>query len=692
MAELGKDKGGNKGATGIGAARRSLPADRGTALRLTPNVALICLVAGLPGLAEAQDRELREAPIIVTLPGPERNAGELISHASVVEGDDLVELLGPSLGDTLAGLPGVASTAFGQGASRPVLRGLGAERVQVLTNGLGVIDASAASPDHQVTADGIDAVRIEIVRGPAALAYGGQAIGGVVNVIDGLTVEARPDAALSGAGLAAFNSVNEGTEFGARISGARGPLVATFTASKRDLGDYDIPGFAASEGLRASDPAADLSRDVAGNSFAETETLGGGLSWVGDQGFIGVALRAQNAFYGLPGSVDETPFIDLEQTRVDLRAGRAFSGAIISQVRASAAFADYEHTEFEAPGEAGTVFTADGVEARLEAVHQIFGADGLAGLQYATGDLDAVGDEAFLTATSTERLGVFLHEVFERDDGFGVEGGVRVEQVELENRDAGQVDFDLVSVSLGLHRHTDAWFAGVQVSRTERAPTGVELFADGPHLATRQFELGDASLDKESALNFEARLGWETAAWSASLNLFATDFSDFIYLSPTGTIEDDLPVFAAFASDAEFAGGEAILMWSPIQTWANANWHAEFSLEAVSASLDGGGTVPFLPPVTARFDLEADWQRFRARVNLTHASDQDEAGAGQLPTDGYTSADVNLAFVPDAKADWQIFVQARNVTDAEVRYATSTLKDLLPQPGRNLRAGVSVRF
>lgn len=164
-------------------------------------------------------------PIIVTAPGPDRSADELIGNASAIDREDLIERLAGSLGDTLDREPGVATTFFGQGASRPVLRGLGAERVQVLTNGIGVIDASAASPDHQVTADGIDAERIEILRGPAALAYGGQAIGGVVNVIDGLIVEDLPEDPVSADLFGAYNSVNEGTELAGRAQFTTGPIV-----------------------------------------------------------------------------------------------------------------------------------------------------------------------------------------------------------------------------------------------------------------------------------------------------------------------------------------------------------------------------------------------------------------------------------------------------------------------------------
>jgi iron complex outermembrane recepter protein len=267
------------------------------------------------GLAQSQQRL---DTVIVTTVGPEHSADELINNAAALDREEIVERLSSSLGDTLENQPGVSSTAFGQRASRPVLRGLGAERVQVLTNGIGVIDASAASPDHQVSADGIDAERIEILRGPAALAYGGQAIGGVVNVIDGLIVAELPEEPISAEGLAAWNSVNEGPELAGRFRGAAGPFVLTLSASARDFDNYDIPGFAESAFQMAAEEAEEEDHDedhdheeeeeqrgTLENSFVGTQTLAAGLSWGGEGAFFGVAIRQQTAEYGLPGHSHE---------------------------------------------------------------------------------------------------------------------------------------------------------------------------------------------------------------------------------------------------------------------------------------------------------------------------------------------------------------------------------------------------
>ena len=285
-----------------------------------PRVLLLATIspfALMPMAAAQAADERREAVIIVTTPGPDRAADELIGNATALNREEILENLAGSLGDTLDRQPGVATTFFGAGASRPVLRGLGAERVQVLTNGIGVIDVSAASPDHQVTTDGIDAQSIEILRGPAALAYGGQAIGGVVNVIDGLIAEELPEEPMSGDVFAGYNSVNEGTELAARGQFTAGQLVFSLSGSMRDFDNFDIPDFSESALQRALEEAEEAEegeehseeeevRGTAENSFVETQSLAAGVSWVGENAFFGVAVRQQTSEYGLPGHGHES--------------------------------------------------------------------------------------------------------------------------------------------------------------------------------------------------------------------------------------------------------------------------------------------------------------------------------------------------------------------------------------------------
>ncbi|MGB3625781.1 MAG: TonB-dependent receptor, partial [Henriciella sp.] len=693
------------------------------------------LIAGASPLAIAQSASTDEtegperlSTVIVSGVGPERETDEMIGNASSVSRDEIVEQLQASLGNTLDSQPGVSTTHFGQAASRPVLRGLGAERVLVLTNGIGVIDASAASPDHQVASDGIDAEKIEILRGPAALAYGGQAIGGVVNVIDGLIAEELPDEAQSGEAYGALNSVNEGQEGAAKGKFAAGPFVLSLSASARDFEDYDIPGFAESARLRAAEEAEgaeededhEEGRDTLENSFAETASLAAGLSWVGDDAFAGLAIRQQTSTYGLPGHghheeeeggeeeehEEERPFIDLEQRRIDVRSGFALDAGPFTDVALTAAFAEYEHTEFEAPGEPGTRYESDGSEARLEVGTLADGFEGAFGLQGLDKTLDAFGDEAFITETDTQSLGVFAYQTREWDNGFGVEGGLRYDNTELDNAASGARAFDLVSGSLGLHQHWDSgWFIGAQASWTERAPNESELFADGAHLATNQYEVGDTGLEKERGLNLEGTVRWRSdEGVSVGANLFHAAFDGFIYLTPGTTVVDgvvlsdvdDLPVFVFSQEDANFTGGEIYADFHAHDSILGADWHGKASVDFVSAELDSGGNLPLIPPTTLNASLDADWGLWKAGASVSIAGDQDDTGEGELPTDGYTTLDLrtalSLADLAIGRDGTELFLEARNVTDEEVRYATSVLKDTVPAPGRNIRGGVRLVF
>jgi len=662
--------------------------------------------------------------VVVTGIGPARTADELIASTSVLAADDISDRLSGGLGDTLNGLPGVTSTAFGPGASRPVIRGLGAERVQVLTNGVGVIDASSASPDHAVTGDPLGAERIEILRGPATLAYGGGAMGGVVNVIDGLIQEVLPDRPISADLYSVYTSVDEGRTGAVRLAASAGQLVGVLSMTGRDAGDLRIPGFAESARLRTLEEEEGEEHEQEdpgrlGNSFVQTQSLSGGLSFVGESGFIGVSVRRADTTYGIVGGhhhheeaataavfsggaaplsfvpagaadEEEEPFIDLEQTRFELRGGWTFSEGPVEQVTGSLSVADYQHIEFEAPGEPGTVFNNEGYESRIELQHApLMGFEGAVGMQASRRDFRAIGDEAFVTPTVTEQTGVFVFETLKQGD-LGFEGGLRLDSVQLDNIIAGKRSFDTLNASFGVHGHlTGDLFLGATANLAERAPTDVELFADGPHLATRQYEEGDASLDTERGLSLEATARWENGPLELGLSLYAFAFSDFIYFSPTGEEEDDLPVFVARQDNADFTGAELTARYA-LGDGLGASWSLDGALDIVRGRLDGGGDLPRVPPASAVIGVEADAGVFAGRLEARWADDQTRVADFELPTDGWTVLDLTTTWRVSPGVD--LILAGTNLTDEEVRYHASPLKDLAPMGGRSFRVGLRGSF
>ena len=708
------------------------------------SVSLVSLL-GVGSTALAQERLETVTVTSTSLHGGDSGG---VGHVTSLDRGAIIEDLGANLGDSLARQTGVTATQFGQGASRPVLRGLGAERVLVLTNGLGVLDASAASPDHQVSADALDSQRIEILRGPEALAYGGQAVGGVVNVIDGLISSVREAAPLTGEALYAVDSVNEGQTGAGRAVYQAGPWRAAISLSGRDLGDYQIPGYAESAGLRALEAAEaaahddhdhdhdeeheDHASDLVENSFAKTATIGGGLTWSQDGRFIGVSLRQQTADYGIIGHSheegddheeddhddhdedegdhaegaheEEAPFIELEQNKFELRAGQVFDRDTgLTQIDFALTSADYEHTEFEAPGEIGSIYEVSGVEARANAHFQMDTAKYIIGANYVDASLSTAGEEAFVPSIDSNTIGVFGLRHWEGSNGLDVDGGARFESVKRDAETGSSAEFSALSGAVVASKSvSDTTRLGVQLAYTQRAPNENELFANGAHLATQQFEIGDSSLDIESNISVELSARKTLANGNIGGNIYYNDFSDFIYLQPTLSpvvtvpADNDLPVLAYTQDDARFTGGEIFGDY----TWDGAvlggDLTADFGLDFVIAQFDDGANVPLIPPARLNIGAKAAWDFGHIATDVVFADAQTNFGVGQLKAQGYTdlglSGALSLGYWFDTLENIDVFARASNLLDAEIRAATSVTKDLAPQPGQNFRIGIKASF
>lgn len=624
----------------------------------------------------------------------------------VLDEEALLSAPAATLGDVLNGLPGVRSSSFSAGASRPVIRGLSGPRVQVLTNGLGMIDASALSPDHQVAADPGEANRIEVLRGPQALAFGGSAIGGVVNVLDGRIPEERPENGLKGRLSAQATSVDDGYALGGAVTAAAGPLVFTLDAMRRDSGDYDIP--APAESRRQIEAEGETweggGAGTMENSFVTVNAYGGGVSWIGDRGFVGLSVKRTESDYGVPGHAHEHEHeepeepeaheedavtIGLEQTRWDARGEYRFASGPFDKVRASGGYADYTHTEFEGD-EVGTRFTSEGHEGRIELVQaRRDGWDGAWGVQALKRSFDAQGDEAYVPQTDITEYGAYTMHRLDRGD-WGLEGGVRLDSRELDSV-AGRRDFDNVSASAGVFwKPSEPLFLGLSVSRNGRAPTEAELFAEGPHAATRGFEIGDPGLDSEKVTSIEGTLHLEQGRWSGDLHLFHARYNGFIDLIPTGDEEDDLPVYRYVQTDATFKGLEAELAYKAWERGSDS-LTLELGYDTVRGDTDLGPPAR-IPPWSLTGRVVSEVGPWTTKLQLRHVAEQERVAALELPTDAYTTVDAFVGWSPSRETGLMLYADLRNLTDQEVREHTSFLKDLAPQPGRNLRLGVAWRF
>ncbi|MBU1374822.1 MAG: TonB-dependent receptor [Alphaproteobacteria bacterium] len=632
------------------------------------------------------------AEVVVTAAPYVVSIDSTTTSVNVVKREDLDLAPSAGLGDVLANLPGVRSSFFGPGASRPVIRGLSGPRVQVLTNGVGMIDASGLSPDHQVASDPQEAERIEVLRGPSALAYGGSAIGGIVNIIDN-RIPSTYREGVHGRALASYSTGDEGKAVsGALSAGFGGGFTVTLDGAHRRSGDYEIPVDPMSRDLAAELglPAPSRARTKVPNTFVDLDAVGGGLSYVGEQGWGGVAIKHTDSSYG--SAAEEDVHIGLKQTRIDTRGGLNFGFGPFESIKFAGGYSDYKHTEFEGD-EPGTTFLSKGYEGRVELVQpNRDGWQGAVGFQGLHRTFDAIGDEALIPATKIDELGVFTLQRLDKDS-WGVEGGVRVDTRSVKNIRADR-DFTNLSASLGVFaRPLEGWFFGASVSRTSRALTEEELSSFGAHPATGAFEVGDPTLDKEVSYSLDTTAHYSNDTWTLDLHGFYADYDNFIDLVPTGATDPDsgFPIFNFVQGGAKFYGTEAEVGYT---AWRSGD--KSFRLEAtgdyVHGTTDSGPAVR-IPPwsLTGRGVYTSGF--WTGTVELHTVGKQTRVANFELPTDGYTMLDVSLVVRPfENTPDLKVFVDAHNLTNVEAREAASFLKDVAPLPGRSFRMGVGYRF
>ena len=641
--------------------------------------------AAEPGHKDLSEVVVTAAPYVVSL-------DSTTTSVNVIKRDALDLAPSAGLGDVLAHLPGVRSSFFGPGASRPVIRGLAGPRVQVLTNGVGQIDASGLSPDHQVASDPQEAERIEVLRGPSALAYGGSAIGGIVNVIDE-RIPSKFEAGVHGRALGTYSSVDDGRQVsGALKAGVAEGFSVTLDGVHRRTDDYEIPVAAMSRRLAADQglPAPSRDGEKVPNTYSKLDAFGGGFSYVGEPGWGGVAVRHTDSEYG--SAAEEEVRIELKQTRVDARGALDFDGGPFASVRFTGGYADYEHTEFEG-AEAGTTFLSKGEEGRIELVQrERDGWQGAIGVQALHRSFDAIGEEALIPKTKINEWGVFTLQRYDKD-AWGLEGGLRLDGRSVKNVRADR-DFTNISASVaGFVRPAEGLFLGLALSRTSRGLTEEELSSLGAHPATGQFEIGDATLDKEVSYAADASLHYRGGAWTVDAHLFYSDYDNFIDLIPTGAVDADseFPVFTFVQSGAKFYGLEAE---ASVETWRDGerSFHLEAAADYVHGKTDFGPAVR-IPPwsVTGRGVYEAGW--WTGTVEVHHVGKQDRVATFELPTSGYTMLNASLVVRPFKDKDGlKVFIDGHNLTNTEAREHASFLKDIAPLPGRSFRLGVGYTF
>jgi iron complex outermembrane receptor protein len=676
--------------------------------------------------ADAQTDDFHSADeIVVTAPYVERL--DLLSGTSAVTGDILAEKTRAQLGDILASLPGVSATSFSPGASRPVLRGYQGNRVAVLTDGIGNIDASNTSADHAVTIDTLTVERIEVLRGPAVLLFGGQAVGGAVNALDKRIPRAIPDEAIHVDALVAYGSAARDYSGGASVDmPVSDRIVVHVDGSYRNTDDTRTGGYIfapslrtelldfaaeeASEGHVEEATEAQERADQRGripNSAVQTWTAAGGIAFIDEGGNLGLSYSMYDTNYGIParpgaehahtgeesieGDVPVT--IGMRQKRVDFRGEVNLGDGLFDKLRLRAGYVDYTHTEFEG-AEIGTVFISKGIEGRAELIQNDRGGwRGASGVQYQTRDLEAIGAEAFVPPNKTRQYGVFSLQEFTVGN-LDAEVALRFDRAELRADTLGLArSFQNVSAALGVGYHIGDLKIGANISRTGRAPAVEELFSDGPHIATQAYELGDPNLNSERAWNGELYARYDAPGAALSATVYTNRFDSFIYEAETGAVVDNLPVFAYFQKDAvvwgvEFQGSKRLASFGDMDL--SVDGVADYTRSKISA---GGGDVPRIPPLRLLGGAELSGRQIDLRGEVEWSDAQTKTAAFETPTAGFTLVNASATWRPFGRdQNVAIIASANNIFDVTARRAASFTKDFVPLSGRDFRVTARVSF
>lgn len=632
--------------------------------------------SGMPTVDIVLSVATHEEAIVVNSGLDASALAETAKPITVLAGIDLASRMKSTLGETLAEQPGVSSTSFGPGASRPVIRGMGGDRVRILQGGVGTADASNTSPDHAVSFDPLSAEQIEVVRGPATLLYGSTAIGGVVNVIDGRIPESKAERAIGGVVDLALGSVSDEKQGGASLQGGRKGFAWHADVLRRTTGDVQVP---TDEG---SVP----------NSATENTSGSFGASMVGDRGFFGANAAIFNTNYGIPSEDGVT--IDMKQRRLDLKGAIREPFGAFRALKVRVGLSDYEHRELEG-AEVGTRFDNQGYEGRVEFLHKDIGAlKGAFGFQAQGRDLTVTGEEAFLPPSQTRSLAAFvLEEVGTGRARLALGGRVERQAVDVDRGDSRTMTG--VSGSAGLTVSAKGGLAfGLTLSYSERLPGAEELFSDGPHAATNAYEIGDPDLSKEKSLGFDASIKKSGGPVTGEVSFFRNAFTGYIFEQFTGSEIDELQVVQYEQRDATFWGFEARAEVGLVES-ADRHLSLEGTVDYVRAEVEPtNDPLPRIAPMRIGGALHYRDSRFDARGEVRRAGAQDRVSEFETPTEGYTfiNATVSYRIFGGSRTLTDLVLRGTNLTNALGRNHVSYLKDEVPLPGRDIRAAVRFHF
>lgn len=623
---------------------------------------------------------------------------------------ELARNLGPTIADTLVSEPGVALRSFGPGNARPIIRGFDGDRVLIMQDGVRTGDLSSQSADHGTSIDPASLERLEVVKGPATLLYGSNAIGGVVNAITPQdTFRASPfDGAIGGV---SFDTGTGNAQIGGsgNVQYGHGPWTVWGGGGARRTGDYESPA------------------GPVDNSATGLRTARFGMGWTGRRWFFGAGVQLEGSRFGVPfanelhahdGDEGEHPEdeieIDLRSNRRDLRIDtgvRELGNAFLDNVKVVFATTRYAHDELEVLATeeiVGTQLDNNTRNLRLELEQKRIGRmTGRIGIDWFGRDYRSEGEEALAPHTTQQSFSVFAYE--EADFGrTRLQFGGRVERNayrpderpesghehgEGDEHEAPEVrdrDFTGISASVGLHRDiTETGAFVVNLTMASRAPALEELYNFGPHVGNLAFEIGNPDLALERTLGLDVSLRRRAERVSGEVNFFAYRIKDFVFADFTGEIVDGLREAVFSQGDSRFLGGEA-----SADVELGGHVHLDVGVSTVHARLTATDEhLPRIPPVSGRVRLDLPWKGISFSPELVLTAAQRDVFRDETTTAGYAlfNFGVNYSLVRGHSTHGITFT-GRNLTNTAYRNHTSFIKDFALEMGRSVKVTYAVRF
>ena len=613
---------------------------------------------------------------VVSVSAEPRDQFNAYQPTSVLTGQDLTRELGGTLASTLGQQPGVAERSFGAAPARPVIRGLDGDRVLILEDGQRMGDLSSQSGDHGITVNPASASKIEVVRGPATLIYGANAVGGLVNVISD-AVPSEPVNGMKGGFTGDLGTNGGQTQGAADLWWGNKVWALHASGGGQRNGDYSTP-----EG-------------TVDNTQARSGFGSAGLSWTGERGHLGANYAYEDTRYGLPfveeGQVELTP----RRSIVNVRGEMKDLGGFLSSIRGSYAGRWYKHEEVVA-GEVGTAFRNDTHEFEFLGTHRAYGRfSGSIGARALDRSFSAVGDEALSPPVDQQGAAAFVYEEVTFHHATLQLGG-RFDHASYtpKSDDLPARDFSEFSGSVGVliqppafdHRSSIA----VSFARTSRYPALEELYFYGPHPGNFAFEIGNPNLNPEHALGLDLSFRWRSGRFSAEATYFRNRISDYIFRSPVeGAVEDGFPVVEYVAADSILQGAE---LHGDVQVTSRI--FADFGVDYVRGDLlDPDAPLPRIPPFRARGSVRYQIGAFNAGAEVTGVSAQERVFGAETPTDGYGLLKLFSSYSwPAGRSVSTITARLDNAANTLYRNHLSYVKDYVPEKGRTFKIVYSVRF